>query len=290
VSGTEIAQARVAGFYGKLPARGDFLSRRLEPDFIAAWDAWLQQVMSETREALGARWLECFLSAPVWRFVVPAGMYSKAGWVGLVVPSVDRVGRYFPLTLAAPVQEDSIDVPSTLAKAMRWLDSLEVLALEALRPQLDFDAFDQRLAGLALPAEVPVPSPASDDTVPLGATQAVFQVLQFDPGIADGVLRQVLEDPGRRLRASAALWLTLGGETLPPCLAACGGPVSGNRFCAMLDGRWADHSWTVALYCDPKTRGVDLFHGQGRGQGEAGPLIAPPGSASGADMNTGSEK
>src|SRR5690606_36950533 len=29
------------GFYGKLPSRGDFVSRRLPADFIGQWDAWL---------------------------------------------------------------------------------------------------------------------------------------------------------------------------------------------------------------------------------------------------------
>ena len=31
------------------------------------------------------------------------------------------------------------------------------------------------------------------------------------------------------------------------------------------------------MYCSPQNPGVDLIHGQGRGQEEAGPLIAPPG-------------
>jgi hypothetical protein len=106
----------------------------------------------------------------------------------------------------------------------------------------------------------------------------------------------VLMEPSRALRAASALWLTRGGETLPPCLAACAGPISAERFCALLDGRWPEHSWTLAsasslipnsqsadtasvMYCTPQNPGVDLIHGQGRGQGEAGPLIAPPGSA-----------
>jgi type VI secretion system protein ImpM len=293
VSGTEIAPPGVAGLYGKLPARGDFLSRRLDAEFIAGWDEWLQRAMRDSREALGERWLECFLSAPVWRFVLPAGMYSKPGWVGLVAPSVDRVGRYFPLTLAAPLHHESIDLPASLARALPWLDSLEALALEALTPELDFDAFDQRLAAAVLPAEVPAAAGPSDDTVPLGAAAPTFQVWTLENG--DSVAN-VLREPPRALRAASALWFTRGGETLPPCLAACAGPIPGERFCALLDGRWAEHSWELAsatslilnsqsddtksvIYCSPQNPGVDLIHGQGRGQGEAGPLIAPSGSA-----------
>jgi len=291
VPGTEI----IPGFYGKLPARGDFLSRRLDAEFIAGWDEWLQRAVRESREALGERWLECFLSAPVWRFVLPAGMHSKPGWVGLMVPSVDRVGRYFPLTLAAPLHHEAIDLAATLAGALGWLDSVEALALEALTPELDFDAFDQRLAAIALPADVPAAASPSDDTVPLGSAQRTFHVCEFAPDATDRVAK-VLAEPTRELRAASALWLTRGGETLPPCVAACAGPIPGERFCALLDGRWAEHGWSVAsasslilksqsesvTYCSPQNRGVDLIHGQGRGQEEAGPLTAPPGSANGA--------
>lgn len=279
------------GLYGKLPARGDFVSRRLDAEFIDAWDAWLQRAISASREALGSGWLECFLSAPVWRFLVPAGMISKAGWTGLMVPSVDRVGRYFPFTVAAPIFADGIDVPASLARALPWLDRLEALALEALTPELDFEAFDRRLAGLAPPADLAVPGLQSDDTVPLGGVVAQFQVWPQVP----------LEHAVLGLRGSGAVWLTRGGEAFPPCLAMCEGLIPGLQFCALLDGRWAEHSWSVmpqgqasdVMYCPPITRGVDLIHGQGRGeegkQGGAGPLTATPSSEQ-HEMNTGLEK
>jgi type VI secretion system protein ImpM len=301
VSGTEIAQPRAPGLYGKVPARGDFVSRRLDADFIEGWDAWLQRVVRESREALGARWLECFLSAPVWRFVVPAGMFSKAAWVGLVLPSVDRVGRYFPLTIAAPIREDSIDVPSTLSKALPWLDAIDSVALEALAPELDLDGFDRRLAELPMPADVTVVLSCSDDTVPLGISQARFQVWQFAEQAPDAAFHELLQDVG--LRTSSALWMTRGGETLPPCLAVCGGLISGGHFCAMLDGRWTEHSWTLperkpgdaagiadVTYCSPIPPGVDLVHGQGKQGGDVPPLAAPPSSENEPQMNARLEK
>jgi type VI secretion system protein ImpM len=261
VPGAELAP----GFYGKLPARGDFVSRRLDADFIAGWDAWLQRAMAESRAVLGGRWLECFLSAPVWCFGLPAGMFSKAGWVGLILPSVDRVGRYFPLTIAAPVREESIDVRATLGKAVSWLDSIHALALEALAPELDLDAFDRRLAELRLPVDVPVATALGDDTVPLGASQATFQVWQLPANITN-----------LGLRASSAVWMTRGGETLAPCLAACDGLMSGTQFCGLLDGRWTEHGWRI--YCERETPGVDLFHGQGKSGEAVPPLAASPSS------------
>jgi hypothetical protein len=132
--------------------------------------------------------------------------------------------------------------------------------------------------------------------VPLGAAQSSFEAWQFAPDVSDDAVTRVLMEPSRALRAASAIWLTRGGETLPSCLAACAGPISGERFCALLDGRWSEHAWTVAsatalilksqspdtesvMYCTPQNPGVDLIHGQGRGQGEAAPLTAPPGSA-----------
>lgn len=292
------------GLFGKLPARGDFVRRRLDEEFIEAWDAWLQRVIAASREALGSRWLECFLSAPVWRFVLPAGMYSRTGWVGLMLPSVDRVGRYFPLTLAAPLAEDGIDAPATLAKAQPWLDQLEALALEALAPELDFDAFDRRLAALVPPADLAVPALASDDTVPLGGLKVLYQAWPLPAAEGGSGPPAVLQQLGSK--ASAALWLTRGGEAFGAHVLSSGGPLPGDQFCALLDARWAEHAWLVAspavvaaapsekesvTYCDPQTPGVDLIHGQGRGEegkkGDAGPLTATPGSKPEHDMNPG---
>src|SRR5256885_11597666 len=188
--GLELSAA-APGIYGKVPARGDFVSRRLDAEFVAAWDSWLQRVILESKTALGERWLECFLSAPVWRFVMPAGMFAKPGWAGLMLPSVDRVGRYFPLTVAAPIRDESIDVPSTLRKALTWLEALENLALEALTPELDFDQFDARLAELRMPGDVAVVAGATDHTLPLGAQMPRFEFWALAAGGDAAIARLV---------------------------------------------------------------------------------------------------
>ena len=270
--GLELTATAAPGLYGKLPARGDFVSRRLETDFVAAWDAWLQRVIAESKAALGERWLESFLSAPVWRFVVPAGVFSKSGWAGVMVPSVDRVGRYFPLTLAAPVRQESIDVPSTLLKALAWLEALERFALEALSPELDFDRFDAALVELGMPAEIAVVATASDDTVPLGGQTPRFEVWPLAEA-ADAALEQLVQQRSLPVHA-AALWMTHGGETIGACVAASERVISGTRFCALLDGRWSDHEWTLAP-CDEKTRGVDSSRVQAKSAEDPQPDAKP---------------
>ncbi len=56
------------GFYGKLCAMGDFVSRRLPPSFVGPWDAWLQAMLTESRRHLGKDWLPAYMTAPIWRF------------------------------------------------------------------------------------------------------------------------------------------------------------------------------------------------------------------------------
>src|SRR4030095_14353699 len=88
------------GLFGKLPSHGDFLRRRVPDAFVLAWDAWLQLSIAASRELLGERWLDVFLTSPAWRFSFSAGICGPAPIAGLMVPSVDRVGRDFSITVA----------------------------------------------------------------------------------------------------------------------------------------------------------------------------------------------
>ena len=100
------------GWYGKLPTLGDFASRRLDGDFIDPWDRWLGEGLAAQREQLGAGWLDAYLGSPVWRFVLMPGVLpgpaGAAVLAGVLMPSVDKVGRYFPLTLVTRQEEDSL--------------------------------------------------------------------------------------------------------------------------------------------------------------------------------------
>jgi type VI secretion system protein ImpM len=121
VSGT------IAGFYGKLPARGDFIRAGLPREFIDPWDEWLQAVIAGSRSMMGPAWLPAYLESPIWRFALPPGMCGSLAVIGLMLPSVDKAGRYFPLTFAA-LRPDSIAVPAGEA----WLQRCEAAGLSAL--------------------------------------------------------------------------------------------------------------------------------------------------------------
>ncbi len=132
----------MVGFCGKLPARGDFVRSGLPRDFVDTWDSWLFGVLAETQDAAGEAWLPAFLEAPVWRFILPAGMCGTGAVVGLTMPSVDRVGRYFPLTFAAVTQRSGFVAGAALDT---WLDHCEHVGREALELDLTPEAINAML-------------------------------------------------------------------------------------------------------------------------------------------------
>ena len=95
-----------AGLFGKLPARGDFVRENLPRDFTDVWDAWWQRGLGETQHLPRDEWIAAWLEAPVWRFLLPPGLCGRNGVLGIWLPSVDKAGRYSPLTIAATAPGD----------------------------------------------------------------------------------------------------------------------------------------------------------------------------------------
>jgi len=145
-----VAGEDVPGWYGKLPGLGDFASRRLPDEFIRAWDEWLQQVIHAARTSLAEAWVDSYLTMPIWRFVLLPGLVGASGWAGVLMPSVDRVGRQFPLTLAAELRS-SAAAAGALFEAADWFAALEDAALSVLDPTRGPDDLDHGLASCAFP-------------------------------------------------------------------------------------------------------------------------------------------
>ena len=139
--------AAVIGFYGKLPARGDFVRVALPRDFTDPWDNWLAQVIAGSRAQAGEDWLPAYLEAPVWRFALSPGLCGARAAVGLMLPSVDRAGRYFPLSFAALLERAAADT----AVFDAWLDRCEAAGLAALEEDLAPEMISTRLENGGLP-------------------------------------------------------------------------------------------------------------------------------------------
>lgn len=142
------------GWYGKLPSLGDFASRRLPHELIEAWDAWLAEELGSLREQDPGGWLPAYLDSPTWRFVLAAGVLGETQprpLAGVLMPSVDRVGRYFPLTILAPL--DGLPHSAEQAQALfNWLHALDDVAADALQDDWPIETLDTALARLPAPA------------------------------------------------------------------------------------------------------------------------------------------
>ena len=97
----------VFGAFGKMPSLGDFFRISAPPGFLDVWDAWLQSCLVSGAHTFGSRWDALYMSVPIWRFSLSAGLAGPKKMMGVLMPSVDRVGRRFPLTLMHPVDGTS---------------------------------------------------------------------------------------------------------------------------------------------------------------------------------------
>jgi len=155
------------GWHGKLPALGDFASRRLDPAYVDVWDRWLSDGMLALREQLGDHWLEAYLASPSWRFLLMPGVLpgsaGERAWAGVLMPSVDKVGRYFPFTVAQPLDGQLVS-PAQMRTLWRWLAQLDDIAADALQDDWDVARLEEELArhagpDLVAPALAPCEAP-----------------------------------------------------------------------------------------------------------------------------------
>jgi type VI secretion system protein ImpM len=111
-----------------------------------------------SRQQLGEQWLNTYLTAPVWRFAWSPGIAGPHWWMGVLMPSVDNVGRYFPLVVAqaSPHAPDSGQDHTAL---QRWMDHVAQAAMSTLQPGVNVETFETRLMGA--PAWAANPPPAA---------------------------------------------------------------------------------------------------------------------------------
>lgn len=180
------------GWHGKLPSLGDFASRRLPHDFIEAWDGWLAGGLAALRETAADTWLDGYLASPIWRFLLLPGALpgpsGQQGWTGVLMPSVDRAGRYFPFTVAWALPALPRDIEAFTA-LHRWLRQLDDLAADALQddwtvPQLEAELTRLRppalAAGAADRASTRLAPPASVASVPIASAADVTALITED--------------------------------------------------------------------------------------------------------------
>ncbi|KMO17924.1 type VI secretion system-associated protein TagF [Methylobacterium platani] len=219
------------GFFGKVPTRGDFVSRRLGGPLHDALDQWLSRALVASRRQLGEAWLPAYLVAPVWRFVLGRGTMGPHPAVGVLMPSVDRVGRYFPLVLAAEMP--GLTDPWRLFRLSGgWFDAAEARARACLDDDFDFHAFETGLADLGLPG---LPPGDLADAPRRFGLDGEAEALRAYADAVEGVLAGS--------RRAFTLWWTTGSEAVAPSLLLHRGVPAPEQFAALLDGRWDAWGW-----------------------------------------------
>ncbi|TRC93302.1 type VI secretion system-associated protein TagF [Mesorhizobium sp. WSM4303] len=131
------------GFFGKIPATGDFVAANLPRTFIDRWDRWMSMELRERPD-------EGELDPRVWRFIVQAGIFGDQPCAGVWRMSEDRVGRRYPFAIVrlGPVPDP----------ADPWFDALVNLIDGCVEKHWLPARLLERLADVAQPVAGAVPS------------------------------------------------------------------------------------------------------------------------------------
>ena len=231
------------GYYGKVPSHDDFVSSGLPRSFIQPWDAWLQEAISSSRQQLGESWLNYYLTSPIYRFVLSPGICGENAWLGVLMPSVDRIGRYYPMTLS--LGNDLQTNPfSVLQQKNGWFTQLEDLALFCLEDDFSLEVFNRRLSELP-PHNLPNSSntetaePLIEKPTLSNAWRRSLDSIESIPNLLPVFLDNLLKEHC----FAYSIWWTQGSEQVSPSLLICEGLPPYAGMAAMFDGNWQQWGW-----------------------------------------------
>lgn len=197
------------GLFGKLPQKRDFIAVNMPPPLLNPLETWLQQAVAASRAELGRGWEELYLVAPIWRFWIGPGVFGT-GCAGAVMPSVDGVGRYFPLLAVYACDNGAAMPPPPFAPQGEWFAAVETRLLSTLDAEAEVNV-ETLLVGLAEPSLQPAMADVSEfkgGTLWHGAPKTG----------AAALLTGVVEADYRRAARRRSFWWTAGSETNGPAL------------------------------------------------------------------------
>lgn len=148
------------GVFGKLPDQRDYVQHGMDAALMSLVDPWIQGCLQRSREDLQDAWLGAYLNAPIWRFWLGPSIIGQTV-LGALMPSVDGVGRYFPLMLAS-VSDRPFDAPE-IEPQDAWFAQAEELLLAALAEDGTYSGLLDGAANLPDPVPGVAEWPASPD-------------------------------------------------------------------------------------------------------------------------------
>lgn len=175
------------GLFGKVPQKRDFMSIQMPSAVLSPFETWLQSAVAASRKELGdAVWQEHYLVAPIWRFWI-GDLVLGTTVAGALMPSVDQVGRYFPLSIMYFAEPGDTLPPPLLSPLDHWYAGIEQRLLHALSEETDA-YLPTILQGLEPPRDWVPPSAAPPPPEPVAeATASETAAGDDDPPEPDAV-------------------------------------------------------------------------------------------------------
>lgn len=221
------------GLFGKLLQKRDFVSLAVPREFLRLWEPWIERCLSESQLDLGREaWVAMFAAAPIWRFFLGAGLCGSTVR-GAFMPSMDGLGRYFPLTLLAwPANGERLAGPDVDPQNV-WFDAVEDLLLSTLKSDVSMEVIAAELVKLAGTSDMDKMDATERLFLHPGAATQGGQPLRqiFGPEAASDVEGDVPD------KAQMTFWWTLGGEEKEAWAWSRKAMPNPQQFTAMLAGQ-----------------------------------------------------
>ena len=218
------------GLFGKLSAKRDFIALATPRNFLETWEPWVQASLSASRHQLGDRWQQAFLTTPVWRFWLGAAICGSTV-AGAIMPSLDGVGRYYPLTLHAVGDAGAPIAPPDIDAQDEWFNVGENFLLSTLDRDMAFEDISSALDRLPVP-RTRISDEHDERIVSLGDGMAgmISAVDGFSASLSN------LRAASPEVYAAASFWWTSGGGEFPPLVLSCRGLPDAYRYSTLLTG------------------------------------------------------
>ncbi|MFE8070112.1 type VI secretion system-associated protein TagF [Marinobacteraceae bacterium S3BR75-40.1] len=218
------------GYMGKVPGRGDFITVDIRPEVRDLFFEWCQAAMAVSRDQLAERWLDAYLTSPIWHFSAAPGAILEQGLVGTLIPSVDRVGRHFPFLVAREFGGQPLDG----WRQPDWASEMEDCILAVLDDGWQEETWRQRLNAID-------PPQTSQPRMrwPADGGNLVFA----SEGTESDWLEAMLHRDQRN-----TVWWTQGSAFVDPVTLLTDGLPKIGQFVSMMVGQWQDHGWQSAEF------------------------------------------
>ena len=231
----------ILGYFGKIPSKGDFITNSLSMEFTDPWDVWLREVLAHSKSLLGNDWMELYLTAPVYQFSLSSGVCGNPTWLGVFMPSIDSVGRYFPMTICQSFPAASNPI-GLLEGEKEWLKNAEQLLLSCLDENFSLAEFESGLSELK--------NDDDDSTITLKKSKMhrfedsawAFPVHEKESSAV--VYPELLNSMLITFYSTYSVWRTNGSDNVPSNLVISEGLPAYKSCTAFFDGKFGEWGWT----------------------------------------------